>query len=219
MSPFRQPLIVQLIWLILAGEVALSLWTGRWTSAFVALATLGLSMAPTFLARRFDLRLPVSFVVAIVLFVFATIFLGETFDFYGRYWWWDLVLHGASAVTFGMVGFLFIFYLFEGDRYAAPPMALAFFAFCFAITIGAVWEIFEFGMDQLFGLNMQKSGLMDTMGDMIVNVIGAAIGAYSGYVYHVGVRNVMTRMIDQFVRLNRRLFRRSHGDGPPQAKP
>ncbi|WP_238365235.1 hypothetical protein [Mesobacterium pallidum] len=210
MSLRNHPWPVLLIWAFLVFELVSSLLSQRWTVAFVALATLGLSVAPTLLAERLNLRLPVPFVVAIVAFVFGTLFLGEVLDFYNRYWWWDVALHGASAVTFGMVGFLFVFYLFEGDRYAAPPWAMALIAFCFAVTIGAIWEIFEYTMDQTFGTNMQKSGLQDTMWDLIVDVIGGAVGASAGWLYLGGHREgTPARVIDQFVRMNRRLFRKA----------
>lgn len=182
---------------------------GRWSITFVSAATLILSMAPTLLAERFHLRLPISLVAIIVVFVFSTLFLGEVFDFYERYWWWDVVLHGGSAIAFGMIGFLFIFYLFEGDRFAAPPIAMTFIAFCFAITIGAMWEIFEFSMDQLFGLNMQKSGLIDTMWDLIVDVIGASLGSFVGFFYLKGLElGGLGGVISEFVRLNKNMFRK-----------
>ena len=58
----------------------------------------------------------------------------------------------------------------------APPLLLATMAFSFAVSIGTLWEIFEFGMDILFGLSMQKSGVIDMMGDLIVDAIGAGAG-------------------------------------------
>lgn len=205
----QQPLVVLLIW---SGTLVAILWavvTMRWSMAFISAATLGLSMAPAFLAARLQLRLPVPFLLFLVAFTYGTLILGEIFDFYERYWWWDMALHGSSAVAFGMVGFLFIFFLFEGDRYAAPPWAMGFFGFCFAVTIGALWEIFEFTMDQSFGLNMQKSGLMDTMGDLIVDVIGAILGAGSGSLYLYGQRlGGPGAVIADFVQKNRRLFRK-----------
>jgi len=86
---------------------------------------------------------------------------------------------------------------------------MAFFAFCFAMTIGALWEVFEFGMDQMFGMNMQKTGLDDTMGDLIVNTLGAAIGAASGFAYLKGqARGGVQQMIDEFVQRNPRFFKR-----------
>ncbi|WP_246039974.1 hypothetical protein [Sulfitobacter sabulilitoris] len=202
--------MIKAIWLLLVLAVLVALGVGRWTMAFVSLATLVLSLIPVVLASRFQIRLPLPFLAAITGFVFATIFMGEAFDFYERFWWWDLALHGSSAVGFGIIGFLFVFMLFEGDRLAAPPVALALITFCFAMTVGAIWEIFEFGMDVGFGLNMQKSGLVDTMGDLMINAVGALLAAVSGYFYLKGqVSGILGHTIRQFVEMNRKLYRKS----------
>jgi small basic protein len=208
-KPASQPMIVQAIWGVMALSIVAAIFQGRWSLAFVALSTIVLSALPILFERRFDIRLPVNFFVAIVLFVVATIFLGEAFDFYERYWWWDVVLHGGSAVGFGLIGFVFVFMLFEGDRYNAPAWAVSFLAFCFSLSVGALWEIFEFAMDQSFGLNMQKSGLLDTMWDLIVDTIGATIGALAGF-FFLKRREFggLSGVIAEFVSLNRRYFRR-----------
>jgi hypothetical protein len=61
------------------------------------------------------------------------------------------------------------------------------FGFCFAVTIGVIWEIYEYSGDALLGMNMQKymtesgeilvgqEALRDTMEDFIVNVASALI--------------------------------------------
>jgi len=204
-----QSYVVYLIWAVLGLELGLSLSNGRYSLAFVALSTLVLSLAPVIFADRFDIRLPVHFFAGIVLFIFGTVYLGEAFGFYEKYWWWDILLHGGSAMGFGLIGFIFVFILFEGDKYAAPHWALALIAFCIAITIGTLWEVFEFGMDQVFGMNMQKTGLIDTMWDLVVNICGAAIGAASGFGYlKGGERHGLSGMIGEFVAKNRRLFKR-----------
>ncbi len=149
-----------------------------------------------------------AFIGAFSAFVFGTLFLGEVYDFYERFWWWDIVLHGLSAMGFGIVGFLFAFYLFQGDKYAAPPWALALIAFCFALSIGTLWEVFEFAMDQLFGLNMQKSGLVDTMSDLIVDAVGALVGAGAGFLWLKGQETTISGLIEEFVATNQRLYRR-----------
>lgn len=206
----RQRMIVLVIWALLAASGLLSLFLSRWSLCFVSFATLALSMVPTILASRFSVTLPLPFILSTTAFIFGSIFMGEAFDFYERFWWWDIALHGFSAVGFGLIGFLFIFMLFEGDRYAAPPSAMAFLAFCLAMTVGGLWEIFEFTMDQALGLNMQKSGLNDTMGDMIVDAFGASIGALSGYLYLIGRKSgLFVSVIKQFVDANRRFYQRS----------
>ncbi len=204
-----QSVVVYLIWAVLVLELAASVLNARYSLAFVALVTMALSLAPVFFADRFHIQLPVQFFAGIVVFIFGTVFLGEAFGFYEKYWWWDMLLHGGSAMGFGLIGFIFVFILFEGDKYAAPHWALALIAFCIAISIGALWEIFEFAMDQMFGMTMQKSGLMDTMGDLIVDVIGAGIGAAAGFAYLKGrTRFGLPGMIGEFVAKNRRFFRR-----------
>lgn len=204
-----QSRLTLLIWLALIGSAVEALLTQRFSLAFVALATLGLSMAPMLLARWIAIAVPRGFMLAVVIFVSGTVFLGEVFDFYEKFWWWDIAMHGGSAMGFGLIGFVLVFMMFQGDRFAAPPSAIAFFAFCFGLAIGAIWEIFEFAMDQWFGLNMQKSGLMDTMGDLIVDCLGALIGAGSGYAYLRGqALGGMTGMIEDFVRRNPRFFRK-----------
>lgn len=205
----RNPVMLG-IWamLLLTGLVALGL--ARWSLAFVSFATLALSLVPLLLASRWSLNLPLPFLLATTLFFFASIFLGEAFDFYERFWWWDLTLHGSSAVGFGLIGFLFVFMLFEGDRFAAPASALAMIAFCVAMTIGAVWEIFEYGMDQIFGLNMQKSGLDDTMGDLMINAVGSLIASVTGYLYIAhSSGGLLGRALHDFIQRNRRLYQKS----------
>ncbi len=204
-----QPLVVQVIWTILFIAAIWAAISMRWSVVFISLATFVVTLLPSILSSRLAIRLPTKFLGAIAVFAFATLFLGEVFDFYGRYWWWDIALHGGSAVGFGLIGFLFVFFMFEGNKYAAPPVAVAFVAFCFAVTIGATWEIFEFAMDQFFGLNMQKSGLVDTMWDLIVDMIGASIGAAAGFFFLKG-REVggLAGLIHEFVLLNRKFYRK-----------
>lgn len=201
--------VMRVIWLLLLAAGIAALVMARWDLAFVSLLTLGLSLLPPFLAARWSLSLPVPFLLATTLFIIASVFMGEALDFYERVWWWDLALHGTAAVGFGLTGFLFIFMLFEGDRFAAPPSAIAFITFCVAMMMGAMWEVFEFSMDQVFGLNMQKSGLDDTMGDLIINAMGGAVAALTGYLYLV--RNgagPLGQGLTQFIQLNLTLYRK-----------
>ena len=210
-----QSLMTKAIWVALLVIAADALITGRFSVAFVALATLALSLVPVFFARWAVIHVPPSFMLAVVAFVGGTLFLGEAYGFYERFWWWDIAMHGASALGFGLIGFVLVFMMFQGDRFGAPHGAVAFFAFCFGVAIGAGWEVFEYAMDQAFGLNMQKTGLDDTMGDLIVDVVGAALGAMAGWAYLRGRQMVgLQRLVGEFVEHNPRLFKRQHHPGP-----
>ncbi len=63
-------------------------------------------------------------------------------------------------------------------------------------------------MDQIFGLNMQKSGLQDTMWDLIVDVAGAAFMSILGwgYINNREEDSFLERWIRDFVEKNPRLF-------------
>lgn len=204
-----QPLIVHAIWAVLAFELVSALWTGAYPAALFVLATFVLTLVPIAVTRRLGITLPPIFYVIIVVFIFASIFLGEVADFYERFWWWDVVLHGTSAMVIGLLGFVFVFMLFEGDKYAAPAWALGAITFCLTMSVGGLWELFEFTMDQLFGLNMQKSGLPDTMGDLAIDAAGAAIAGFAGFLYLKGKDLGGSRaLIDAFVQSNRKFYRR-----------
>ncbi len=209
--PAPSALILIAIRLFLGVEAVIGLATGNALAVFVSVCALALTILPALVASRVDLRLPPSFLAAIALFVLATLYLGELHDFYNRLWWWDLALHGSSAMGFGILGFLLILMLFEGDRYAAPPWALGALSFCMAMTVGTLWEVFEFFMDTAFGFNMQKSGLPDTMGDFIVNTLGAALAALAGVIYLTRGRTRTGRLggaFDAFIAANRPRFRK-----------
>lgn len=175
--------------------------------AIIALA-LFLTFIPSLFEKKYNIDLPEELEIWILIFIYLTLYLGEVQKFYHIFWWWDILLHGFSAISIGFVGFVVVLYLQQGNLVRAKPVMLSLLAFSFAVAIGTTWEIFEFGMDQLFGLNMQKSGLIDTMTDLIVDCAGAFIGALSGYIYLKDHQSFFAYTIRSFVDLNSSLFKK-----------
>lgn len=199
--------LVYAVWATLICAFWVAIFELNWRMSFLAAATLVATMVPAMLADRYHLRLPMAFFAGMVLFLFATLFLGEAFDFYEIYWWWDVAMHASSAVGFGLVGVIIALVMFEGDRYAAPAWAVGLIGFTFAVTIGVMWEVFEYFMDLSLGLNMQKNGLQDTMWDLITDAGGGLVGASAGYAYLKGRgRWGLPGLIAEFVRGNRWFF-------------
>ena len=180
----RHSIVTYLSWALLAATAVFSLYTQNWDTAFLSVIVFALTLL-SFLFQSFSkFKLPRGLVGAIVFFMVATILLGEAGNFYERFWWWDAALHTFSAIGISIMGMLIVLFLIRGDRIRThPAFMLVLMAFSFAVSIGTIWEIFEFGMDQFIGTNMQKSGLVDTMYDLIVDVVGSAIGASAGYIY------------------------------------
>lgn len=158
---------------------------------FLLVLTFFMTYYPSILEKRFGVYLPKRLQVVITLFIFAAQVLGEMNGFYDKIPWWDTMLHATSGIVLGIVGFLFVYLLNEkGDANVnLSPIFVIIVAFCFAITMGVAWEIFEFSADRLLGYNMQKfrlpgqDGLVDTMEDLIVDAIGAIIACIFGWLY------------------------------------
>jgi uncharacterized membrane protein YjdF len=174
---------------VMAVQLVLLLAREDWMNAFLVAATMILTAAPALF--RLPVEIPSEVQIVAVLFIFCTLFLGEVRGYYELFWWWDATLHTGSGLLLGMFGFMLVYMLNE-DRHVdlhMRPGFVAFFAFFFAVGIGAIWEIFEFAMDQSFGTNMQPatkhdpSGLTDTIHDLIVDTAGAAVVAIGGWRY------------------------------------
>jgi len=198
------PTYIYVLLSTLVVAVGIGIFRAEWSTVFISLLTLGVSLYAIRLRARLDVHIPSAFLTAAILFVYATLFLGEVGDFYERFWWWDVVLHTGSAIGFGLIGAIILITLFWSGRVASSPILTAVFVFAFAVAIGAVWEIFEFTMDQLFGLSMQKSGLVDTMTDLIVDCIGALVAAGATYVYLTkGKQSALTGVLEEAVEKNK----------------
>lgn len=194
----RISLIVAVIW---AGVVQ------DWENFGMSLLAFGSTYVPTFLERRYQVYLPIEFHLVIVGFLYGSLFLGEVVHAYDRFFWWDVMLHLSSGVVLGFVGFLILYVLHVQKRLKMTPGLIAFFSFCVALAGGAMWEIVEFLIDQIFGANMQKSN-MDTMKDLVVDAAGAIGIVLAGRSYLIKAhRSPLARFVNNFVALNPQLFR------------
>jgi uncharacterized membrane protein YjdF len=208
--------------ILIIGLIA-EIWSQQWFNAVITSVIVLITFSPLFLQKHFHVFIPTEFVLISIAFVFASLFLGEIHGYYTRYWWWDIALHTGSGVLLGIVGFLLVYVLNETENIGVhmKPGFVAFFAFLFAVGVGALWEIFEFAMDSIFGMNMQKamlgdeSGLTDTMWDLIVDTLGALVISILGYGYLKTAKNesFLERWINGFIRGNPRLFRRKKPRG------
>lgn len=202
---------------IIAIGLVLEIYEQQWMNVAVVTGILLVTLLPALLARRLEIVIPPEFELLAIAFIFASIFLGETRDFYERIWWWDIALHATSGGLLGIFGFLLVYVLNANPRIDMDmrPGFVALFAFCFSLAVGALWEIFEFAMDRLAGFHMQKpmlgddSGLTDTMWDLIVDTVGALAIAVLGYSYmRRGMESLVERWIRTFIDRNPHLFTR-----------
>ena len=148
-----------------------------------------LMFLPAIIERRWSIDIPSRMEVVYFVFLYCAIYLGEVRNFYFVIPYWDSILHVFSSGMLGALGYTLVDTLNESKnvRLLLSPFFVSLFAFCFALSMGAIWELYEFLMDFFFGTNMQKfalengtlligqAALADTMKDIIVDAIGAGI--------------------------------------------
>ncbi len=152
---------------------------------------------PSLVKKRFRLEIPSFMTVCFLLFLYCAIFLGEVRFFYINVKSWDTILHTLSGVMLGTLGFSFVNILNDNKddtHLKLSPFFVAFFAFCFSVMLGTVWEVYEFAADEILGFNMQKfrlpdgtelmghKAIVDTMKDIIVDIIGTLFATTVGYI-------------------------------------
>lgn len=248
---------ITLVLLVTAVMIA-QMFNGDYFNVFLCGLTLALFMVPSFVEGRLHIDLPDTLEALILLFIFAAEILGEIRAYYLQFPYWDTMLHTVSGFLVAAIGISLIDILNRSQRVALSlsPFFVGLFAFCFSMTVGVIWEFFEFGMDRYFGMDMQKDtvvdqvcsvklnpsgentpvvvevqklevngqdwdlggyldiGLIDTMKDLFVNFIGAAVFSVIGafYIKNRGRGGFARRFIP---RLKRPWPPRKSGESPP----
>ena len=143
-------------------------------AVFLCVLTLLLFNIPVFVDRKLKIKLPNALEVIILLFVFSAEILGEIGSFYTYIAWWDTMLHTINGFLMAAIGFSLIDILNNNPRFhiSLSPVFVAVVAFCFSMTIGVVWEFFEFGMDQLALTDMQKDSIVTSVSSVELNPKG-----------------------------------------------
>lgn len=146
----------------------------RWQGVFFAILAMILLLIPPFVKKTFRVELPTVLESIAYFFVFCAEILGEIGSFYTKVPFWDTMLHTVCGFIFAAFGFCLFDILNENRRskFELSPMFLTLLAFCFSITIGTLWEFFEFGMDMLTVGDMQKDFIITDFGTVILDPDG-----------------------------------------------
>ncbi len=170
----RQP-VVFAVYLVLRLIVLASLVSAilrqEYESAFVCVLVLFLFMLPFFIQKNFGICLPSTLEIIILLFIFAAEILGELQSYFIQYPYWDTMLHTTNGFLCAAVGFSLIDILNRDAKikFTLSPVYVALAAFCFSMTIGVLWEFFEFGMDRLLHMDMQKDTIVHTISSVMLD--------------------------------------------------
>lgn len=146
-------------------------FVGNYENVFLCAATLVLFMVPAFIEKLFKVHLPSILEIVVLVFIFAAEILGEIGDYYVKFAFWDTMLHVTTGFLAAAVGLSLIGILNRSTRIglSLSPLFVALVSFCFSMTIGVLWEFFEFGADVLFLTDMQKDTVVTNISSVLLN--------------------------------------------------
>lgn len=168
----RQTAVVYVILRVLVIAILVrEAMLGSWSGVFYCALTLVLFMLPSIVERHLRIELPTALESVVLIFIFAGEVLGEIGEFYLKIPGWDLILHTTNGFLMAAIGFALIDVLNRSPRInmRLSTFFVAFVAFCFSMTIGVLWEFFEYGVDNYFGGDMQKDTIVRTVGSIELN--------------------------------------------------
>jgi len=174
----REHTAISIVYFLLRISVILVIFdqirNQNYENIFLCVLTLILFLVPSFIEKRIHIDIPDTLETIILLFIFSAEILGEIQEYYILYPYWDTVLHTINGFLAAAIGFSLIDILNKHDRFAISlsPVFVGLVAFCFSMTIGVVWEFFEFGMDQIFGYDMQKDTYLTAINSVLLNPNG-----------------------------------------------
>ncbi len=170
----RQPAVFTVylvLRLMVLATLVSSVIRSEYESAFICLLVLVLFMLPFFIQQNFGIELPSTLEIIILLFIFAAEILGELECYFITFPYWDSMLHTTTGFLCAATGFALIDILNRNSRikFELSPIYVALAAFCFSMTVGVLWEFFEFGMDRLFHMDMQKDTVVSSITSVMLD--------------------------------------------------
>lgn len=165
----RQHPVLFTVYLVLrvtvVAALVLNLVEADYESAFVCVLVLVLFALPPFIERKLRIDIPTPMEILILLFIFAAEILGELRSYYIHIPYWDTILHTTNGFICAAFGFSLVDILTRNkqEKFRLSPFYMALVAFCFSMTVGVLWEFFEYAMDTLFLMDMQKDTVIHTL--------------------------------------------------------
>ncbi len=171
--PFLFSTYVVLRVLVIAVMI-LQIFNRDYYDVFLCALTLILFMIPSFVERRLHIDVPNTLEVIILLFIFSAEILGEIQEYYLTYPFWDTMLHTINGFLMAAIGLAMVDILNRSKKFKVrlSPVFVAVVAFCFSMTIGVLWEFFEYGMDCFFHTDMQKDTWVNAISTVTLNPEG-----------------------------------------------
>lgn len=190
-------------------------FNGEYQNFFLCILTLILFMIPSIIEHKIHIDVPDTLEIMILLFIFAAEILGEIREYYLTYPYWDTILHTINGFLAAAIGLSLVQLLNRSapTKFKLSPAFLAIVAFCFSMTIGVLWEFFEYGMDNLLQFDMQKDTVITQISSVLLNpdghnipvvlpieevIVNGQVWDYGGYI-DIGLHDTMQDLLVNFI--------------------
>ncbi|MGL4608004.1 MAG: hypothetical protein ACRCU3_11125 [Eubacteriaceae bacterium] len=200
-----------LVVVVLIAEV----FNKNYNNVFLCILTLILFMIPAFVNKKMHIILPNTLEIIVLFFIFGAEIMGEINEYYLIFPRWDDMLHTMNGFLCAAIGFSLIDILNRNEnvKFSLSPAFVALVAFCFSMTVGVLWEFFEFGMDVFFKTDMQKDTILPMISSVLFNPTGANVAVtlpiesivvngvpwnYGGYI-DIGLYDTMSDLFVNFI--------------------
>ena len=158
-------IVYSVLRVLVIGMMILQFFNQNYQNVFLCMLTLVLMIMPSVVQATFKVEFPSLLEIIILLFIFAAEILGEISAFYLKFPYWDTILHTLNGFLCAAIGFSMV-EIMNGNKklkFELSPLFMAIVAFCFSMTIGVLWEFFEFFMDMIYHLDMQKDTIITSI--------------------------------------------------------
>lgn len=152
----------------------LQVFNKNYENVFYCALTLFLLIIPSWAQMQLKIELPTTLEIIILCFIFSAEIMGEVGSYYTKIPNWDTMMHTMNGFLAAGIGFCLVDFLNQNEKikFNLSPVFVAFVAFCFSMTVGIIWEFFEFSMDYFFGQDMQKDTIIHTIHTVMLDPTG-----------------------------------------------
>lgn len=198
-SRIKRIILFQIIRILLLISIVLEFQTNRWDILLVNLLVLSLTFMPYLIEKILVISLPMNFCMPYLFSLVLAVFLEKLFT--------GIVLQIFLGMVLGIIGFILLFLLYSNSRIKTSYIFIAFFSFCFSVSLGTMWEVFRYFLAVVFSLEIGGFSINNTVWGLVFTMIGAFIASTSGYLYIRYKKNgSLHRLAAAFRRARPRLF-------------
>lgn len=198
-SKTKRLILFQIVRIILLISVFFEIQARRWDIVLVNLLVLLLTFLPFFVEKILSIHLPIKFTAPFIISLLGAVFLEKLLA--------GVILQVFLGILLGVIGFILMFLLYSNSRVKTSYIFVAFFSFCFSVSLGAIWEVFRFFITTYFKSGVGAQSINYTAWGLIFTMIGAFIASTAGFIYVKYRKNgSLHKLADAFSKKHPRFF-------------